>query len=57
MNEPPFSPIELALQDLREGRFIILVDDEKRENEGDLVIAAQHIAPEAVNFMLKVGRR
>lgn len=56
MSHPPFSPIEQAFDDLREGKFIILVDDEDRENEGDLVIAAQKITPEAVNFMLKVGR-
>ena len=56
MNNPPFSPIEQAFEDLREGRFIILVDDEDRENEGDLVIAAQKITPEAINFMLKIGR-
>jgi len=54
--DPPFSPIEQALEDLREGRFIILMDDEDRENEGDLVIAATKITPEAVNFMLSVGR-
>jgi 3,4-dihydroxy 2-butanone 4-phosphate synthase/GTP cyclohydrolase II len=52
----PFSPIEQAFEDLRDGRFIILVDDADRENEGDLVIAAQRITPEAVNFMLKAGR-
>jgi 3,4-dihydroxy 2-butanone 4-phosphate synthase / GTP cyclohydrolase II len=56
MSQSPFSPIEQAFEDLRQGRFIILCDDEDRENEGDLVIAAQKITPEAVNFMLKVGR-
>src|SRR3972149_542191 len=56
MAHPPFSPVEQAFDDLREGKFIILVDDEDRENEGDLVIAAQKITPEAVNFMLKIGR-
>ena len=56
MSHLPFSPTEQAFDDLREGKFIILVDDEDRENEGDLVIAAQKITPEAVNFMLKVGR-
>jgi len=56
MNPPPFSPIEQAFDDLRAGRFIILVDDEDRENEGDLVIAASKITPEATNFMVKVGR-
>lgn len=53
---PPFSPLEQAFEDLRLGKFIILVDDADRENEGDLVIAAQRITPEAVNFMLKAGR-
>jgi len=52
----PFSPIEQALEDLRAGRMLILVDDEDRENEGDLVMAAPKITPEAVNFMLTVGR-
>ncbi len=56
MSHPPFSPIEQAFEDLREGKFIILVDDEDRENEGDLVMAAQKITPQAVNFMLKYGR-
>lgn len=56
MSNPPFSPIQQAIEDLREGRFIILVDDEDRENEGDLVMAAQKITPEAVNFMLKEAR-
>ncbi len=56
MSQPPLSPIEQAFEDLRAGKFIILVDDESRENEGDLVIAAQRITPEAINFMLKVGR-
>ncbi len=56
MSNCPFSAVEQALEDLREGRFIILVDDKDRENEGDLVIAAQKITPEAVNFMLKAGR-
>jgi len=56
MNETPFSPISQALEDLREGRMIILVDDEDRENEGDLVVAAQHITPQIVNFMLRHAR-
>ncbi len=56
MSEAPFSPIEQALGDLRAGRMIILVDDEDRENEGDLVMAAQMVTPEAVNFMLHHGR-
>ncbi|MGB0715537.1 MAG: 3,4-dihydroxy-2-butanone-4-phosphate synthase [Phycisphaerae bacterium] len=56
MSQPPFSPIEQALEDLREGRMIILVDDEDRENEGDFVMAAQKVTPEAINFMVKEGR-
>lgn len=56
MSETPFSPIDQALEDLREGRMIILVDDEDRENEGDLVVAAQHITPQSVNFMLQKAR-
>ncbi len=52
----PFSPIEEILDDLRNGRLIVLVDDEDRENEGDLVCPAEHITPEKVNFMLKYGR-
>ncbi len=56
MSNCPFSAVDQALEDLREGRIVILVDDEDRENEGDLVIAAQKITPKAINFMLKVGR-
>jgi len=56
MSSSPFSPIEQAFDDLSAGRMIILVDDEDRENEGDLVIAAEKATPEAVNFMLKDGR-
>lgn len=56
MTDAPFSPVEQALEDLRDGRMIILVDDEDRENEGDLVVAAQKITPEIINFMLHHGR-
>ena len=48
--------IDLALEDLREGRMVILVDDEDRENEGDLMIAAEKVTPEAINFMATYGR-
>jgi len=48
--------IEGALEDLRQGRMIILVDDEDRENEGDLTMAAEKVAPEDINFMAKYGR-
>jgi len=52
----PFNTIEDAIRDIRRGKFIILVDDEDRENEGDLVIAAEKITPPAVNFMAKHAR-
>ena len=48
--------IEEALEDIKVGKFIIMVDDEDRENEGDFIIAAEHITPEKVNFMLQYGR-
>jgi 3,4-dihydroxy 2-butanone 4-phosphate synthase/GTP cyclohydrolase II len=51
-----FCPIEEAIDELRAGRMIILVDDEHRENEGDLVIAAEKATPETINFMLTHGR-
>jgi 3,4-dihydroxy 2-butanone 4-phosphate synthase / GTP cyclohydrolase II len=51
-----FAPIEEALEDLREGRMVILVDNELRENEGDLIISAEKITPEMVNFMIKYAR-
>jgi 3,4-dihydroxy 2-butanone 4-phosphate synthase / GTP cyclohydrolase II len=52
----PFAPIEDAINAIRDGRMIIVVDDEDRENEGDLTIAADRITPEAINFMAKYGR-
>lgn len=51
-----FCTIEEAIEDIRQGRFVVLVDDEDRENEGDLVIAAEFVNPEKVNFMLAEGR-
>ena len=48
--------IEEVLEDLREGKIVILIDDEDRENEGDLTIAAEKVTPEAINFMAKYGR-
>ncbi len=50
------SPIEEIIEEARNGRMFILVDDEDRENEGDLVIPAQMATPEAINFMAKHGR-
>ena len=52
----PFASIEDALADLRAGRMIVVCDDEDRENEGDLTIAAEKVTPEAINFMAKHGR-
>jgi 3,4-dihydroxy 2-butanone 4-phosphate synthase/GTP cyclohydrolase II len=51
-----FNSIEEALDDIREGKMVILIDDEDRENEGDLTIAAEKITPEAINFMARYGR-
>ena len=53
---PILFPIEDAIKDFREGKFVIIVDDEDRENEGDFVTAAEMITPEKVNFMLQYGR-
>lgn len=52
----PIHNIEAALEDIRQGKMVILVDDEDRENEGDLAMAAEMVTPEAVNFMAKEGR-
>jgi 3,4-dihydroxy 2-butanone 4-phosphate synthase/GTP cyclohydrolase II len=55
-NKYKFNTIEEALEDIKEGKMVILIDDEDRENEGDLTIAAEKITPAAVNFMAKHGR-
>jgi 3,4-dihydroxy 2-butanone 4-phosphate synthase/GTP cyclohydrolase II len=52
----PFSSIPEAIEDIREGRMLVVVDDEDRENEGDLTIAAQCVTPETINFMARYGR-
>src|ERR687896_1421289 len=52
----PFATVEEAIEDVRAGRFVVVVDDEDRENEGDLTIAAQFATPEAINFMAKHAR-
>src|SRR5436190_9084271 len=52
----PFNSIESVLADLQKGKLVIVVDDADRENEGDLIMAAQYVAPAAVNFMAKHGR-
>ena len=56
MNKTTFSSIEEAIEDFKEGKFLIVVDDEDRENEGDFITAAELITPEKINFMLKNGR-
>jgi 3,4-dihydroxy 2-butanone 4-phosphate synthase / GTP cyclohydrolase II len=50
------APIREIIDDIRAGRMVILVDEEDRENEGDLVLAAEHVTPETINFMAKYGR-
>lgn len=52
----PISPVEDIVADMRAGRIVILVDEEDRENEGDLVLAADHVTAEAINFMARYGR-
>ena len=52
----PFASIEEAIEEIRAGRFVVVADDEDRENEGDLTIAAQFVTPDAVNFMATHGR-
>lgn len=56
MSEVKLNTIEEAIQDFKDGKFIIVVDDEDRENEGDFIIAAEKITPDKVNFMLTHGR-
>ena len=51
-----FNTVEEALEDIRQGKMIVMVDDEDRENEGDLVMAAEMATPEAINFMATYGR-
>jgi 3,4-dihydroxy 2-butanone 4-phosphate synthase/GTP cyclohydrolase II len=52
----PISPIPELVAELAAGRMVILVDEEDRENEGDLVLAAEHVTPEAINFMARFAR-
>src|SRR5580700_5722848 len=54
--EAPFIDVPGALAEIRAGRMVVVVDDEDRENEGDLTLAAEHVTPEAINFMAKYGR-
>lgn len=54
--EPAFTDVPTAIEEIRAGRMIVVVDDEDRENEGDLTMAAEKVTPEAINFMAKFGR-
>jgi 3,4-dihydroxy 2-butanone 4-phosphate synthase / GTP cyclohydrolase II len=55
-SKPPFTNVPSAIDEVRDGRMIVIVDDEDRENEGDLMLAAEKVTPEAINFMAKYGR-
>src|SRR5207249_7254616 len=52
----PLASVETAIEDYRSGKFVIIVDDENRENEGDLAIAAEFVTPDAINFMATNAR-
>jgi 3,4-dihydroxy 2-butanone 4-phosphate synthase / GTP cyclohydrolase II len=54
--QPPFTDVPDAIEEVRAGRMIVVVDDEDRENEGDLTLAAEKVTPDAINFMAKYGR-
>src|SRR5437667_1774580 len=54
--QPTFTDVPSAIEEIRSGRMIVVVDDEDRENEGDLTLAAEKVTPEAINFMAKYGR-
>jgi 3,4-dihydroxy 2-butanone 4-phosphate synthase/GTP cyclohydrolase II len=54
--EAPFTDVPGAVAEIRAGRMVVVVDDEDRENEGDLTLAAEHVTPEAINFMARYGR-
>ena len=54
--KPPFTDVPGALEEFKAGRIVIIVDDEDRENEGDLTLAAEFVTPGAINFMAKFGR-
>ena len=55
-SKSPFDSVESVIADIRRGKMVIVVDDEDRENEGDLIMAAEHATPKAINFMAKHGR-
>src|ERR1700726_5308728 len=52
----PFTDVPTAIEEIRAGRMIVVIDDEDRENEGDLTLAAERVTPESINFMAKFGR-
>jgi 3,4-dihydroxy 2-butanone 4-phosphate synthase / GTP cyclohydrolase II len=54
--QPPFTDVPTALEEIRAGRMVVVIDDEDRENEGDLTLAAEKVTPETINFMAKYGR-
>src|ERR1035438_69719 len=54
--QTPFTDVPEAIEEVRGGRMIVIVDDEDRENEGDLTLAAEKVTPDAINFMAKFGR-
>jgi 3,4-dihydroxy 2-butanone 4-phosphate synthase/GTP cyclohydrolase II len=53
MSSEAFADVSTAIEEIRAGRMIVVVDDEDRENEGDLTLAAEKVTPEAINFMAK----
>ena len=55
-NDSPFDSIEAAIRDIADGKLVIVTDDEARENEGDLIFAAEKVTPEAVNRMIRHAR-
>jgi 3,4-dihydroxy 2-butanone 4-phosphate synthase/GTP cyclohydrolase II len=56
MNSPSFTDVPTAIEEIRAGRMVVVVDDEDRENEGDLTLAAEKVTPEIINFMARYGR-
>src|SRR6202051_18758 len=52
----PFTDVPTAIEEIRAGRMVVVVDDEDREDQGDLTVAAEKVTPEAINFMAKFGR-
>src|SRR5258705_13821667 len=56
MAHSPFTDVPAAIEEIRAGRMVVVVDDEDRENEGDTTLAAEKVTPEAINFMAKYGR-